>query len=189
MPRINLLPWREEQRKQRQQQFGIAIVLSVLLAGLVIWLGNMFYQSRIDYQEARNQRLETEIAELNKAIKEIEGLERQKERLLARMEIIEQLQTSRPLVVHLFDELVRTLPEGVYLTGVKQTGREIEITGTAQSSTRVSAFMRNIDASEWLTDPDLEQIRTVDAGQAERFNFTLKAKQVKVLDEDEEEAA
>jgi len=176
MPRINLLPWREEQRKQRQQQFGIAIVLSVLLAGLVIWLGNLFYQSRIDYQEER-------------AIEEIEGLERQKERLLARMEIIEQLQTSRPMVVHLFDELVRTLPDGVYLTGIKQSGREIQITGTAQSSTRVSAFMRNIDASEWLTDPDLEQIRTVEAGQAERFNFTLKAKQVKVLDEDEEEAA
>ena len=189
MPRINLLPWREAQRKQRQQQFGIAIVLAVLVAGLVIWLGNVFYQGRIDYQEARNQRLEAEIAELNKAIEEIEGLERQKERLLARMEIIEQLQTSRPLVVHLFDELVRTLPEGVYLTGVKQTGREIQITGTAQSSTRVSAFMRNIDASEWLEDPDLEQIRTVEAGQAERFNFVLKAKQVQILDEDEEEAA
>ncbi|HKL63992.1 MAG TPA: PilN domain-containing protein, partial [Woeseiaceae bacterium] len=140
-------------------------------------------------QEERNQRLEAEIAELNKAIEEIEGLERQKERLLARMEIIEDLQTSRPLVVHLFDELVRTLPEGVYLTGIKQSGREIEITGSAQSSTRVSAFMRNIDASEWLTDPDLEQIRTLDAGQAERFNFVLKAKQVKVLDDDEEEAA
>lgn len=193
MPRINLLPWREEQRKQRQKQFGIALAAAVLLGGLVIWLGNVTYQSRIDNQQARNQRLESEIAELNKAIEEIDGLERQKERLLARMEIIEQLQRSRPEIVHLFDELVRTLPEGVYLTGIKQNGREVEITGTAQSSTRVSAFMRNIDASEWLEDPDLDQIRTVEVGQAEQFNFVLKAKQIKIADEegdeDEEEAA
>ncbi len=189
MPRINLLPWREEQRKQRQTQFGIALVASVLLGGLVIWLGNIMYQGRIDHQQARNTRLEQEIAELNKAIEEIDGLERQKERLLARMEIIEQLQRSRPEIVHLFDEIVRTLPEGVYLTGIKQTGQEVEISGTAQSSTRVSAFMRNIDASEWLEDPDLDRIRTVEVGQAEQFNFVLKAKQVKVLGEDEEEAA
>ncbi|MEJ2604657.1 MAG: PilN domain-containing protein [Gammaproteobacteria bacterium] len=191
MPRINLLPWREEQRKQRQKQFGIALVVAVLTAGLFIWLGNLVYQGRIDHQQARNQRLETEIAELDKAIAEIEGLERQKERLLARMEIIEQLQRSRPEIVHLFDELVRTLPEGVYLTGIRQTGREVQITGTAQSSTRVSALMRNIDASEWLEDPDLEQIRTVEVGQAEQFNFVLRAKQVRIAgdDDDEEEAA
>ncbi len=189
MPRINLLPWREEQRKQRQKQFGIALVVAVLSAGLFIWLGNLVYQSRIDYQQARNQRLETEIAELDKAIAEIEGLERQKERLLARMEIIEQLQRSRPEIVHLFDELVRTLPEGVYLTGIRQTGRDVQITGTAQSSTRVSALMRNIDASEWLEDPDLEQIRTVEVGQAEQFNFVLRAKQVRIAGEDDEEEA
>lgn len=187
MPRINLLPWREEQRKQRQKQFGIALVAAVLIGGLVIWLGNVIYQGRIDYQQDRNQRLEAEIAALNKAIAEIDGLERQKERLLARMEIIEQLQRSRPEIVHLFDELVRTLPEGVYLTAVRQNGIEVEITGTAQSSTRVSAFMRNIDASDWLEDPDLEQIRTVEVGQGEQFNFTLKAKQVQIVDEEEEE--
>ena len=115
------------------------------------------YSQMISNQKTRNTRLEAEIAELQKSIEEIDGLERQKERLLARMEIIEQLQKSRPEIVHLFDEVARQLPEGVYLTGIKQTGSKIEVRGVAQSSTRVSALMRQVDASEWMTDPQVER--------------------------------
>ena len=178
MPRINLLPWREELRKQRQKQFLIALGAAVVVAGLGVAGANLVFQSRIDHQNERNQRLSREIAELDKSIERIDGIERQKERLLARMEIIEQLQRSRPEVVHLFDELVRTLPDGVFLTAVQQNGRTVKVDGVAQSSTRVSSLMRNIDSSEWIGNPDLEKIQTVDRGRTgERFNFTLNAKQ------------
>ena len=187
MPRINLLPWRDEQRKLRQQQFLMAAVAAVAAGGLFILLSNLVYQGRIDHQEERNERLTAEINELSKSIAEIEGLERQKERLLARMEIIEQLQRSRPEVVHLFDEIVKTVPDGIYLTGLKQQSRNLQISGTAQSSTRVSAFMRNIDSSEWLTDPDLDKIETVETNGVEEFRFVLKAKQVQINPEEEEE--
>ena len=129
MPRINLLPWREEDRKRRQREFGIATAGAVVVAVGAVLLTMFAYSQMIDDQKSRNQRLTDEIVELEKSIKEIDGLERQKERLLARMEIIEQLQKSRPEVVHLFDEVARQLPEGVYLTGLKQTGARVEIRG------------------------------------------------------------
>lgn len=189
MPRINLLPWREEQRKLRQRQFGMAAIGAVAAGGLFILLSNWIYQGRIDHQQERNERLTAEINKLAESIKEIEGLERQKERLLARMEIIEQLQRSRPEVVHLFDEVVKTVPDGIFLTGLKQQGRGLQISGTAQSSTRVSAFMRNIDSSEWLTNPDLDKIETVASNGIEEFRFVLKANQVQIsADEDQAEA-
>jgi type IV pilus assembly protein PilN len=125
MPRINLLPWREAERKKRQRDFGVALAGGVVAAALCV-LGTMFvYSNMIDNQKARNQRLTNEIAELEKSIEEIDGLERQKERLLARMEIIDQLQQSRPEIVHLFDEIARQMPEGVYLNGLKQTGSKV----------------------------------------------------------------
>ncbi|MDH3338121.1 MAG: pilus assembly protein PilN, partial [Gammaproteobacteria bacterium] len=117
MPRINLLPWREEERKKRQRDFGVAMAGGVVVAIAGVLLIMFAYAQMISNQEDRNQRLTNEIAELQKSITEIDGLERQKERLLARMEIIEQLQKSRPEIVHLFDEVARQLPEGVYLTG------------------------------------------------------------------------
>ncbi len=132
MPRINLLPWREEERRTRQREFGVAAAGAVIGAVAVIMLTMLAYAQMISAQESRNVRLMSEISELEKSIEEIDGLERQKERLLARMEIIDRLQKSRPEVVHLFDELVRQLPDGVYLTGMKQTGSRIEIRGVAQ---------------------------------------------------------
>ena len=153
MPRINLLPWREAERKKRQQDFMVALGGAVMAAVGVIGLTWFMFEQMIDGQQARNQRLEAEIAELEKSITEIDSLERQKERLLARMEIIEQLQRSRPEIVHLFDEVTRRLPEGVHLRGMRQSGSSIEVRGVAQSSTRVSALMRQVDSSEWLTDP------------------------------------
>lgn len=177
MPRINLLPWREEQRKLRQKQFAIAAGAAVGVAALFVWIVNFVFVSKIDHQNDRNLRLQNEIAEIKKSITEIEDLEQQKDRLLARMEIIEQLQSSRPEIVHLFQELVGTVPDGVYLTGITQQDRGLEITGLAQSSTRVSALMRNIDSSPWLTDPQLDKIETVVVNGSEEFRFELKAKQ------------
>jgi type IV pilus assembly protein PilN len=177
MPRINLLPWREAERKKRQRDFGIAMAAAVVAGALVI-LGSIFaYSQMIDNQKDRNSRLTAEIVELEKSITEIDGLERQKERLLARMEIIEQLQKSRPEIVHLFDGVARQLPEGVYLTGLKQTGARVEVRGVAQSSTRVSALMRQIDASEWMTDPEVERVETTSSGNSRQADFVVYLKQ------------
>ncbi|MBT8101522.1 MAG: PilN domain-containing protein [Gammaproteobacteria bacterium] len=177
MPSINLLPWREAERKKRQRDFGVATGGAVV-AAIAVVVGTIFaYSQMISGQEARNKRLTDEIVELEKSITEIDGLERQKERLLARMEIIEELQKSRPEIVHLFDELVRQLPEGVYLTGMKQTGSRVEIRGVAQSSTRVSALMRQIDASNWLADPEVERVETKQSGASRQAEFVVYLKQ------------
>lgn len=189
MPRINLLPWREEERKKRQREFFIATAGAFVAAIVVVGLTMVFYSQMIDGQKSRNNRLQIEIAELDKSIAEINGLEAQKERLLARMAIIEQLQRSRPEIVHLFDEVTRQLPEGVYLTGMKQTGSTVEVTGVAQSSTRVSALMRQIDRSEWLSDPDVVKVETTDQGPSRQARFIVTLKQIRRGDETETEDA
>jgi type IV pilus assembly protein PilN len=179
MPRINLLPWREAERKRKRQEFFLSLGAAVATAGLITLLGNWQMSAAIDHQRERNDFLKQEIAGLDKQIEEINGLDAQKSRLLARMEIIETLQRSRPEIVHVFDELVRLLPDGVYLTYLKQTGNRFELRGIAQSSTRVSSFMRKIDASEWLTDPVLQivQTRAASAGSSGGSEFTLFANQ------------
>ena len=186
MPRINLLPWRAAERKRRQQQFGIwsgmAAAAAIVVTGL-IWLS---VSGAIDSQREKNALLKNEIAALDKQITEILGLEAQRARMRARMEVIEKLQRSRPEVVHLFDQLARTLPDGVYLTSVKQTEKRLELKGVAQSSTRVSALMRNLDASEWMDNPELEVVETK-KGQALGSDFTLFANQVGVQLPGEEE--
>jgi type IV pilus assembly protein PilN len=187
MPSINLLPWREAERKKRQREFGIALAGALIAAIAVTMLTVLVYNQMIDSQELRNDRLTAEIKELEKSIAEIDGLERQKERLLARMEIIEELQKSRPEIVHLFDEVVRQLPEGVYLTGLKQTGSRVEMRGVAQSSTRVSALMRQIDASNWLTDPEVERVETTQSGASRQSAFVVYLKQQREGSEEEME--
>ena len=179
MPSINLLPWREAERQKRQRDFGVAMGGAVIAGIAVIMLTMLAFSQMISAQEGRNNRLTAEIAELEKSIKEIDGLERQKERLLARMEIIDQLQKSRPEIVHLFDELVRQLPEGVYLTGMKQVGSRVELRGVAQSSTRVSALMCQIEASTWLSDPEVERVETKQSGSSRQSEFVVYAKQVR----------
>ena len=188
MPRINLLPWREEERKKRQRDFMVAMGGAVVAAVVVVGLTMFAYGTMIDDQNARNSRLKAEIAVLDQSIKEIDGLEAQKARLLARMEIIEELQKSRPEIVHLFDEITRQLPEGVHLTALKQSGAKVEVTGVAQSSTRVSALMRRIDGSDWLGDPNVEEIQTTDRGPGRQSNFTVTMKQVSRDDEASEDA-
>ena len=184
MPKINLLPWREELREKRKKDFLVALLGAVLFGGLVVYGSKLTVQSWISGQNARNGVLKDEIAKLDKQIEQISGLETQKKRLIARMQIIDQLQRSRPEVVHLFDELVNTLPEGVYLTQVKQTGDRIEIRGQAQSSTRVSALMRNIDKSEWLKNPSLDVVQTTNSA-AHYSTFTIRCQQVSMIDKGE----
>lgn len=184
MPRINLLPWREQQRKERKLALGVALGGAAVAAALATLGVNLFYNSLINGQEDRNERLQAEIRELDEQIERINTLETQKQNFIARMEIIEKLQRSRPEVVHMFDELVRTIPDGTYLTLLEQNKARLKIQGVAQSSTRVSTFMRNIDASEWLRNPELEVIETK-SGQTLGASFTLFADQVSTLAEDE----
>lgn len=188
MPRINLLPWREELRQKRKKEFLMALLVAVMVGGLMVYASKLTVKSWITNQNTRNSLLKTEIAELDMQIEEILSLENQKERLLARMEIIEQLQRSRPEAVHLMDELVNTLPEGVHLLEVRQTSNRIEIKGAAQSSTRVSALMRNVDGSDWMRDPGLDVVQTVEAGPARNAEFTIFAQQISMNEDDEEVA-
>jgi type IV pilus assembly protein PilN len=172
MPSINLLPWRQALRQRRRKEFLIGLGAAVGMAVVVMLLAHLTVSSMIDAQKRRNELLTAEIAELDKAIEQILALEDQKARMIARTQVIDTLQSSRPEVVKLFDQMVSTLPEGVYLTSVRQSGRKLEFNGVAQSSTRVSAFMRNIDASETLASPELKVIQTGrDAGPGAQFTL------------------
>ena len=160
MPRINLLPWRDEQRKERKLRFLVWLGGAAIGACLTAFVGYLLMDSMVSAQDARNQTLKSEIAELDKQIEKINSLEADKARFISRMEVIEKLQRSRPEIVHIFDEIAKQLPDGVYLTGLSQSGSRFKFEGVAQSSTRVSAFMRNIDGSSYLKNPELEVVET-----------------------------
>jgi type IV pilus assembly protein PilN len=186
MPRINLLPWREEQRKERKLAFLVALGVAVIAAMVTTFAAYLLFDSMIAGQQRRNQMLRGQIKLLDKQIEEINSLESEKQRFIARMEVIEKLQRSRPGIVHVFDEIVKTLPDGVYLTGVTQVSaganKRLKFEGVAQSSTRVSSFMRNIDASEWLRNPELEVVQT---SKGPGSSFTLTADEVTAGGQDE----
>jgi type IV pilus assembly protein PilN len=191
MPRINLIPWREAERKRRRQEFGVGALGALVAAAAIAFLVNLQMGAAINAQKERNQYLNEEIAKLDKQITEILALEQQKQRLRARNQVIEQLERSRPEIVHVFDQLVRTIPDGVNLTALKQTDRKLQLRGMAQSSTRVASYMRNIDASEWLKDPSLDSLETKGAGDG-GSEFTLNAVQENpqlAANEDEQVAA
>ena len=183
MPRINLLPWRDEERKERKLAFFVAIGGATLAGAVVVFGAYLMLNSMIESQIQRNDRLRAEIRLLDKQIEEINNLESSKQKFIARMEIIEKLQRSRPEIVHLFDEIVKQLPEGVYLTGVKQQDKRLRFDGIAQSSTRVSTFMRNIDGSDWLQHSELEVISAA-KNQNAGSSFTLFADQVSTVADD-----
>lgn len=188
MARINLLPWREELRKQKQQDFFGMLGFAAIIAAAVVGLMHFYHVQLIERQQDRNKYLEDEIAILDKRIEEIQQLEKEKRRLLDRMRAIEQLQGNRPLIVRFFDELIDSLPEGVSVASVKQSGTLITIEGSAQSNARVSSFMRNLEKSRWLKDPKLDVIQAKSQSGIRISNFTLKFTQVIPKTEEEEEA-
>ncbi len=176
MVKINLLPWREELKKQRQTEFLILLGVGVVISILVMAATYLSIENLIETQNARNKFLQKEVLVLDKKIKEIKELEKTKSKLLSRMEVIQRLQSSRSDVVHMFDQLAKTVPEGVYLTKFSQSGQKLSIAGNAQSNTRVSSYMRSLEKSPWLKGTDLNVIRSkgLDAN-----SFTLKVVQSK----------
>ena len=186
MAKINLLPWRAERRAHRQREFysmlGLAAAAGLVLSFL-IWF---YYSQQISGQNTRNQFLQGEITKVEAKIKEIEVLDKQKDRLLARKKVIEELQANRSQMVHLFDSLVRTIPDGVALAGIKQEGDILTLEGRSQSNARVSTYMRNLEGSGWMTNPDLSIIeaKAEDKGPSALsgesrslpYVFTLKVK-------------
>jgi type IV pilus assembly protein PilN len=176
MVRINLLPHREQKRQARQRQFvSMAIGLAVL-ALAVVGLVHVGIAARIENQNGRNALLKTEIAKLDEQIKEIDKLREQTQALLARKQIVETLQSNRTEAVHALDQLVRQLPDGVYLRSVKQNGPRLTLIGYAQSNARVSTLMRNIESSPWLGSPELVEIKSVALDKQKVNEFTLNLK-------------
>ena len=179
MARINLLPWREAERKRRKRDFAVMGAIALGLTAVAALLVHLQIESWIGDQETRNRFLTEQISQLDRQIKEIKALEETKANLLARMNIIQQLQESRPEVVHLFDEMVNTIPEGVFLTKLEQTGRNVVLEGRAQSNARVSAFMRNVEGSGWLGNPHLLLIEHKDKTGTGLSHFRLSFDQIK----------
>lgn len=176
MMHINLLDWRRERRELRKRQFFAMLGAGAVLAGAIVAGGVMTAEAALDAQRARNDFLRAQIAEADRKIKEIQELEKVKNGLLARMRVIEELQASRSATVHFFDELVDTLPDGVTLTSVKQTGSSVIITGVAESNGRISAYLKNLDASEWFDDPRLIVIRTTEQNLQRESGFELEVR-------------
>ena len=178
MAQINLLPWREERRQELKRQFLVTLGLVVALgAGLVI-LGDRIVTEQIENQTARNQYLTSNIKELDKQVAEIRELEKRRNQLLERMQVIQELQGNRPIIVRVLDQLVRTVPDGVFYTALSTKGNTISITGIAESNNRVSSLMRRLDASDWLAEPNLDKVRAAPqfGDQATTFNLTVKVK-------------
>jgi type IV pilus assembly protein PilN len=173
MARINLLPWRAERRKHRQKEFLTMLGLSAAAAAFLAFLIISYYSAQISGQNDRNAYLQDQIAKVDLQIKEIDALDEKKRRLLARKEVIEQLQANRSQMVHLFDSLVRTIPDGVILTSLKQEGDKLTIEGRSQSNARVSSYMRTLESSGWMTNPDLSIIEAKAGDPGLPYAFTL----------------
>jgi len=175
--KINLLPWREELRQEQKKEFAMMAFMSVVLAGAIYGLVYFQMQSKIEYQLSRNNFMASEIKKLDDEIKEIRELQKVRRSLVERMEVIQDLQASRPSIVHLFTEIVSTVPNGVYLESMTQTGSNLLINGEAESNARVSTYMRNLAASDWLKDPNLTVIEIEDITVNRISTFTLTVKQ------------
>ena len=172
---INLLPHRAERRKALQRQFAILAAGTIVIAGFIVFIVHGFFEGRIENQTRRNQFLEKKIAELDKQIDEIKRLREQTQALLARKRIVETLQTNRTESVRLFDQLVRQLPDGIYLKSIKQTGLKVNVIGYATSNARVSTLMRNFESSPWLEHPELIEIKAAKVGNQilNEFNMNI----------------
>lgn len=188
MPHINLLPWREELRRERQRQFiNIAVGAAILMAGAIV-LAHIRMSGIIEDQNTRNQFLTQTIAQVDREIKEIEDLEKEKDALLARMKIIQELQGSRSGIVHIFDELAKAIPENIYLIKTSRAGTEISLEGVADSNDYVSELMRNLNSSAWFTNPKLTVIESNKNEFPGASWFQLKISQSVQKDDTDKEA-
>jgi type IV pilus assembly protein PilN len=172
--RINLLDWRAELRAKRKQQFMVVLGLAFAASAALVVLGYFAVTEAVDGQNNRNQFLTQQIADLDIKIKEIQDLEKTRQNLVSRMKVIEQLQQSRSATVHFFDEIVNTIPDGVYVTSVKQSGQNITIDGIAESSGRISAYIKNLDGSPWFSNPRLVFIKTAEKNKLRNSEFELQ---------------
>jgi len=174
---INLLPWREELKQKRQKRVRNAIIFFWFLAAGFSFLMVKYWDDRIDFQNSRNQFLEGEIAKLNDTIKEIEELKAKRNAIVDRMEVIQELQSDRAQIVHIFDDLVQKLPEGVFFDSLTKKGRTIDMKGFAQANARVSSLMKNLDASSWFQSPELKIVKNTAQSGLEVSQFDLKVSQ------------
>lgn len=158
MAKINLLPWRQELRKQRQQEFVAIVAAVAIVAVAIVLFSHMALSKQVSDQEERNQYIKSEIGKLDDQIKEIDVLQKRRDELLSRMKVIQDLQGHRPVIVRVFDELVRVIPDGVYLKSLERTGDTFKMSGIAESANQVSSFMRNLDASPWFKNPVLSTV-------------------------------
>lgn len=179
MARINLLPWREQLREQRKQQFVATLIGMVMLGAALIFIGDQVFSSLINEQLSRNSFIERENQALDARIKEIQELRQKRQELIERTKVIQDLQGNRPITSHVFDQLARTIPEGVYFTAVRLTGKHISIEGAAESNNLISSLMRRQDASDWLALPSLAEVKALELDGQDASQFKLTVQQTK----------
>ena len=182
---INLLPWRAQRRAQRQKQFYATAVMAAIVGAALVLAGVTYMNSRIDHQDARNQMLQSEIRTLDRQIARIREIDQQRQNVIDRIDVIQTLQASRPEAVHLFDQMVRTLPEGTFFRELRQEGDRIRFVGRAESNARISALMRRVNDSPWLRDSTLQIIETRQEGPLQVRDFRLEALQTRPGTNDE----
>lgn len=175
MAKINLLPWRAERRKQREREFGVLVVAALGLGAVLVFAGIWYMNQRLAGQQARNDLLTQEIAQLNAKITEIDELRAKRDTMLQRKDVIEKLRASGSQTVRMLDALAKTLPDGVTLTNIRQAGEQLTLEGLAQSQARVSAYMLNLESSEWLSKPDLQKSEASGPNKNARYKFTMLA--------------
>ncbi len=175
MAQINLLPWREERRQELKREFLVILGLVAVMGAALVFLWDRSVNGQIDYQRQRNDYLAQHIRELDKEVAEIKELQKRRNQLIERMRVIQELQGNRPVIVRIMDQVVRTVPDGVFYTNLKNTSRKITINGIAESNNRVSSLMRRLDASDWLAGPNLDKVRAASqyGDQATTFNLTV----------------
>jgi len=178
MARINLLPWREEARRDRQRQFLYSLMATLVLGAILVLMVGLFFDQRISHQESRNQQIQVEINRLEQRIARIKELEKTRDRLLSRKQIIESLQASRSLTVELLDKLAKTIPVGITLTNVRQQGNNLTLLGTSQSNARVSAYLQSLDDMDLFVKPELQYVRAAanPPNRVETYEFAISVR-------------
>jgi type IV pilus assembly protein PilN len=176
MAQINLLPWRDDRRQEQKKEFLMVVGFVLALGVVLVLLGDRIVNGQIDNQNARNRHLSEQIVILDKQVAEIRDLQRKRNQLLDRMRVIQELQGNRPIIVRILDQLVRTVPDGVFYSNLSTKNKVISVTGIAESNNRVSSLMRRLDSSDWLADPNLDKVRAAPAygDQATTFNLSVK---------------